>query len=136
MSVIAPKFRLGYLIKGITDNIFWIIVLVTLLAIPAIQIVLIYIDFPVIDGEVWNPFRVLDAMTHPERALPLVKNFMQTDLFKVIAFPGFGFAALIAAAVIFVERKLLAKLQLRVGPFYCGKAVSYTHLTLPTILLV
>ena len=34
MSVIAPKFRLGYLIKGITDNIFWIIILVTLIAVP------------------------------------------------------------------------------------------------------
>jgi len=128
MSVIAPKFRLGYLIKGITDNIFWIIVLLTLIGIPAIQIVLIYIDFPVIDGEIWNPFRVFDAMTHPERALPLVKNFMQTDLFKIVAFPGFGFAALIAAAVIFVERKMLAKLQLRVGPFYCGKVEGILQL--------
>jgi len=128
MSVIAPKFRLGYLIKGITDNIFWIIILVTLIAVPAIQIVLIYIDFPIIDGEIWNPFRVLDAMTHPERALPLVKSFMQTDLFKVVAFPGFGFAALIAAAVIFVERKMLAKLQLRVGPFYCGKVEGILQL--------
>ena len=142
MSVIAPKFRLGYLIKGITDNIFWIIVILTLVGIPVVQIVLIYIDFPIIDGEIWNPFRVLDAMTHPERALPLVKSFMQTDFFKVAAFPGFGFAAAIAGGVIFVERKLLAKLQLRVGPFYCGKVegllqpVSYTHLTLPTILLV
>ena len=128
MSVIAPKFRLSYLIKGITDNIFWIIVLVTLLGIPAIQIILIYIDFPVIDGEIWNPFRVFDAMTHPERALPLVKNFMQTDLFKIVAFPGFGFAALIAAGTIFVERKLLAKLQLRVGPFYCGKVEGILQL--------
>ena len=128
MSVIAPKFRLSYLIKGLTDNIFWIIVLVTLLGIPAIQIVLIYIDFPVIDGEIWNPFRVFDAMTHPERALPLVKNFMQTDLFKIVVFPGFGFAALIAAGTIFVERKLLAKLQLRVGPFYCGKVEGILQL--------
>ena len=128
MSVIAPKFRLGYLIKGIADNIFWIIVLLTLIGIPAVQIVLIYIDFPVIDGEIWNPFRVFDAMTHPERALPLVKNFMQTDLFKVVAFPGFGFAALIAAAIIFVERKMLAKLQLRVGPFYCGKVEGILQL--------
>jgi NADH-quinone oxidoreductase subunit H len=87
MSVIAPKFRLGYLIKGITDNIFWIIVLLTLIGIPVAQIVLIYIDFPVIDGEIWNPFRVYDAITPPDRALPLVKNFMQTDLFKVVAFP-------------------------------------------------
>ena len=94
MSVIAPKFRLSYLIKGITDNIFWIIVLLTLLGIPAIQIVLIYIDFPVIDGEIWNPFRVFDAMTHPERALPLVKNFMQTDLFKIVAFPWIWFCGI------------------------------------------
>jgi len=136
MSVIAPKFRLGYLIKGITDNIFWIIVLVTLMGIPAIQIVLIYIDFPVIDGEIWNPFRVLDAMTHPERALPLVKNFMQTDLFKIVAFPGFGFAALIAAAVIFVERKMLAKLQLRVGPFYCGKVEGILQLMADGLKLI
>jgi NADH-quinone oxidoreductase subunit H len=136
MSVIAPKFRLGYLIKGITDNIFWIIVLVTLLGIPVIQIVLIYIDFPVIDGEIWNPFRVLDAITHPERALPLVQSFMQTDLFKVVAFPGFGFAALIAAAVIFVERKMLAKLQLRVGPFYCGKVEGILQLMADGLKLI
>ena len=136
MSVIAPKFRLGYLIKGITDNIFWIIILVTLIAIPVVQIVLIYIDFPIIDGEIWNPFRVLDAMTHPERALPLVKSFMQTDLFKVVAFPGFGFAALIAAAVIFVERKMLAKLQLRVGPFYCGKVEGILQLMADGLKLI
>ena len=136
MSVIAPKFRLSYLIKGITDNIFWIIVLVTLLGIPAIQIILIYIDFPVIDGEIWNPFRVFDAMTHPERALPLVKNFMQTDLFKIVAFPGFGFAALIAAGTIFVERKLLAKLQLRVGPFYCGKVEGILQLMADGLKLI
>jgi len=46
---------------------------------------------------------------------------MATDIFKVMAFPGFGFAALLAAGTIFVERKMMAKLQLRVGPFYCGK---------------
>ena len=103
MSVIAPKFRLGYLIKGLTDNIFWIIVILTLVGLPVVQIVLIYIDFPIIDGEIWNPFRVLDAMTHPERALPLVKSFMQTDFFKVAAFPGFGFSALMAAVTIFVD---------------------------------
>ena len=128
MSVIAPKFRLGYLIKGVIDNIFWIIILVTLIGIPIIQIVLIYIDFPIVDGEIWDPFRILDAITHPERALPLVTTLLQSDLFKVVAFPGFGFAALIAAATIFIERKMLAKLQLRVGPFYCGKVEGILQL--------
>ena len=43
MSTIAPKFRLGYFIKSITDNMFWAIVLVTLAGIPIMQIALFYI---------------------------------------------------------------------------------------------
>ena len=121
MSVIAPKFRLGYFLKSLTDNIFWIIVLLTLIGIPAIQIVLFYVDLPVLDGELLTPFLAFTMLFHPELAVPLVKSLLYSDFFRVAAFPGFGFAALIAAGTIFVERKMLAKLQLRVGPFYCGK---------------
>lgn len=121
MSVIAPKFRLGYFLKSITDNIFWTIVILTLVGIPLIQIVLFYIDLPVVDGELVNPFLALTWMSHPESLLPLVKALLYTDIFRIAVFPGFGFAALLAAGTIFVERKMLAKLQLRVGPFYCGK---------------
>jgi len=121
LSVIAPKFRLGYFIKSLTDNIFWIIVLVTLIGIPIIMIVLIYIELPVLDGELVTPFLAFTMLFHPELAIPLVKSLMYSDLFRIVAFPGFGFAALIAAGTIFAERKMLAKLQLRVGPFYCGK---------------
>lgn len=121
MSVIAPKFRLSEFIRSILDNVFWIIVLVTLVGIPAIQVVLFYIEMPVIDGELLTPFLALTWLADPSRTLPIVKAFMATDAFKIMAFPGFGFAALLAAGTIFVERKLLAKLQLRVGPFYCGK---------------
>jgi len=121
MSVIAPKFRLGYFIKSLTDNIFWIIVLLTLIGIPVIQIILFYIELPTLEGELLTPFLAFTMLAHPELSIPLVDSFMNTDVFRIIAFPGFGFAALIAAATIFVERKLLAKLQLRVGPFYCGK---------------
>jgi NADH-quinone oxidoreductase subunit H len=46
---------------------------------------------------------------------------IHTDLFRAAVFPGFAFAALIAASTIFIERKLLAKMQLRVGPLYAGK---------------
>ena len=60
-------------------------------------------------------------MADPSRTLPIVKAFLHTTTFRVLAFPGFGFAALLAAATIFVERKFLAKIQLRVGPLYCGK---------------
>lgn len=128
MSVIAPKFRLGYFLKSITDNAFWTVVLLTLVGVPVIQIILFYIDLPVIDGELVNPFLALTWMSHPESALPLLKALMYTDIFRIAVFPGFGFAALIAAGTIFVERKMLAKLQLRVGPFYCGKVEGLLQL--------
>lgn len=121
MSVIAPKFKLSEFIRSILDNVFWIILLVTLIGIPAIQIVLFYVEMPVIDGELLTPFLALTWLADPSRTLPIVKAFMATDMFRIMAFPGFGFAALLAAGTIFVERKMLAKLQLRVGPFYCGK---------------
>ena len=121
MSILAPKFSLGYFIKSILDNVFWTVLIVSLIGIPAIQVVLIYVDLPVVDGELVTPFLALTMLADPSRALPLVHALMASDFFRVAVFPGFGFAALLAAGTIFAERKMLAKLQLRVGPFYCGK---------------
>ena len=121
MSVIAPKFKLSEFIKSLFDNIFWILLLMVLVGVPAVFIVLLAIELPVIDGELLTPFLALTLLSDPSRLLPLVHAFMATDIFRVAVFPGFGFAALLAAGTIFVERKMLAKLQLRVGPFYCGK---------------
>lgn len=121
MSVIAPKFKLSEFIKSLLDNIFWVLLLMTIVGIPAVQIALFYIEMPVINGELLTPFLAFTWLADPTRILPVVHAFMATDLFRIAAFPGFGFAALLAAGTIFVERKMLAKLQLRVGPFYCGK---------------
>ena len=128
MSVIAPNFKFSEFVKSILDNAFWILLIFTLVGIPAVQIVLFYIEMPVIDGELITPFLALTWLADPSRTLPILKAFMHTDLFRIAAFPGFGFAALIAAGTIFVERKMLAKLQLRVGPFYCGKVEGILQL--------
>ncbi len=121
MSVIAPKFKLSGFIKSLLDNIFWVILLLNLIGIPVIFIILFVIPMPVINGELLTPFLALSWLVNPTRTLFIVQAFMETDIFRVIAFPGFGFAALLAAGTIFVERKMMAKIQLRVGPFYCGK---------------
>ena len=121
MSVIAPKFKLSEFIKSLLDNIFWALLLLVLVGVPAIFMVLFYIELPVIHGELLTPFLAFTSLINPTFTLPVIHAFMATDLFRVAAFPGFGFAALLAAGTIFVERKMLAKLQLRVGPFYCGK---------------
>jgi NADH-quinone oxidoreductase subunit H len=136
MSVIAPKFRLGYFLKSVIDNIFWIIILVTLIAIPAIQIVLFYMDLPVIEGELLTAFFAFTLIFNPQMQVPLIKALIHSDLFRIAAFPGFGFAALIAAGTIFVERKMLAKLQLRVGPFYCGKIEGLLQLAADGLKLI
>jgi len=128
MSVIAPKFKLSEFIKSLTDTIFWTIFIVVLIGIPAIMMILFVVEMPVIDGELLTPFLALTWLADPSRILPVVKAFMATDIFRVMAFPGFGFAALIAAGTIFVERKMMAKLQLRVGPFYCGKVEGILQL--------
>ncbi|HJM46081.1 MAG TPA: complex I subunit 1 family protein, partial [Candidatus Nitrosopelagicus sp.] len=66
-------------------------------------------------------FLAFTWLFNPTMQIPLIKSLLYSDLFRIVVFPGFGFAAIIAAGTIFVERKMLAKLQLRVGPFYCGK---------------
>jgi len=121
MSVIAPKFKLSEFIKSLLDNVFWILLIMVLVGIPLVFMVLFAIEMPVINGELLTPFLALTWIADPSRTLPIIKAFMTTDIFRVAVFPGFGFAALLAAGTIFVERKMLAKLQLRVGPFYCGK---------------
>jgi NADH-quinone oxidoreductase subunit H len=128
MSVIAPNFKLSEFIKSLLDNVFWILLIFTLIGIPAVMFILFYIEMPVIEGELLTPFLALTWLADPSRSIPILKAFMATDLFRIAAFPGFGFAALIAAGTIFVERKMLAKLQLRVGPFYCGKVEGILQL--------
>ena len=89
--------------------------------LPLIFVVLFYAPLPLANGEVLTPFLFLSMVVDPTRTLPIIQFFMQTDLFRVAVFPGFTYAALIAAVTIFVERKFLAKMQLRVGPLYAGK---------------
>lgn len=128
MSVIAPKFKLSEFIRSLTNDLFWIIVVMTLAGIPLVQIALFYVNLPVVGGSLVTPFLALTWLADPSRLLPLIKALMVTDIFRIAVFPGFGFAALLAAATIFVERKMLAKMQLRVGPFYCGKVEGLLQL--------
>ncbi len=136
MSVIAPNFKLSEFIKSILDVGFWVLLLFVLIGLPAVFMILFFIEMPIINGELLTPFLALSWLADPTRTLPIIKAFMTTDLFRIAAFPGFGFAALIAASTIFAERKMMAKLQLRVGPFYCGKIEGILQLMADGLKLV
>lgn len=112
------------------------LLIVTLVALPLIFIILFYVPLPLANGEVLTPYLFLSMVVDPTRTLPILQFFMQTDLFRIAIFPGFTYAALIAAVTIFVERKFLAKMQLRVGPLYAGKIEGIFQLLADGLKLV
>src|SRR5918996_4702083 len=133
----APKeFRFGNFVGSLIWLIFWILIIVSLVGLPLIFIILFYVPLPPINGEVLTPYLFLSMMVDPTRTLPIIDFLIHTDLFRIAVFPGFTFAALIAAATIFVERKFLAKMQLRVGPLYAGKIEGILQLMADGLKLI
>jgi NADH-quinone oxidoreductase subunit H len=120
MATVPKDFRFGNFLASIIWIILVVIVALTLVILPLTFIVLFYLPLPPVNGEVLTPYLFLSMVVDPTRTLPIIKFLIHTTPFKVIVFPGFVFAAIIAAATIFVERKFLAKMQLRVGPLYAG----------------
>ena len=116
--------------------ILWILIIVSLVGLPLIFIILFYLPLPPVNGDVLTPYLFLSMMVDPTRTLPILHFIIHTDLFKVAVFPGFAFAALLAAVTIFVERKFLAKMQLRIGPLYCGKIEGILQLLADGLKLI
>ena len=120
MASFPETFRFGEFAGSLLWLVFWIIVIVTLVGLPLIFIVLFYVPLPEIDGEVLTPYLFLTSILYPQSMVPVIETLLDSTLFKVAVFPGFTYGALIAAATIFIERKFLAKMQLRVGPLYAS----------------
>src|ERR671912_373886 len=133
----APKdFRFGNFVGSLVWLIFWIIVIVSLVGLPLIFIILFYIPLPYSNGEVITPYLFLSMIVDPTRTIPIINFLIHTDIFRAAVFPGFMYAALIAATTIFVERKFLAKMQLRTGPLYAGKVEGILQLMADGLKLI
>ena len=136
MATAPREFRFGNFVGSLLWLIFWILIIVSLVGLPLIFIILFYVPLPPINGEVLTPYLFLSMMVDPTRTLPIINYLIHTDLFRIAVFPGFTFAALIAAATIFIERKFLAKMQLRVGPLYAGKIEGILQLAADGLKLI
>jgi NADH-quinone oxidoreductase subunit H len=133
----APQdFRFGNFVASIVWLVFWILIIVTLIGLPLIFIILFYVPLPPVNGEVLTPYLFFSMMVDPSRTLPIIKFLIHTDIFRVAVFPGFSYAALLAAATIFIERKFLAKMQLRIGPLYAGKIEGILQLIADGLKLI
>ncbi len=136
MATYPQNFRFGEFVGSLIWLIFWILIIIALVGLPLIFIVLFYVPLPPVNGEVLTPYLFLTMMVDPTRTLPIIKFLIHTDLFRITTFPGFSYAAIIAAATIFIERKFLAKMQLRVGPLYAGKIEGILQLIADGLKLI
>ena len=136
MATYPQNFRFGEFVGSLIWLIFWILIIVTLVVLPLIFIILFFIPLPPVGDEVLTPYLFLTMIVDPSRTIPIIEHQMTTDFFRVAALPGFTYAALIAAATIFIERKFLAKMQLRVGPLYAGKIEGILQLIADGLKLI
>lgn len=121
-------------VKRVLTIVFWVLIILPMVILP------IFYFFYVLPIEISCGFSMLNCTRHidwslalymfdPSKMNPLDPNSFISQaglgihslLFRAGAFPGLTFAALFATAVIWYERKLLAKMQYRVGPLYAGR---------------
>jgi len=121
----ATQFSFTEFLKSLLQLAFRVLLIFTLIILPLIFIVLFFVPTPEIEGIEITPYLLLSRMVNPDIGLPLLRATMETTFFRVAVFPGFTFAALFATVIIFFERKFLAKMQLRVGPYYAGREVFW-----------
>jgi NADH-quinone oxidoreductase subunit H len=114
--------------------VFWVLVILPMVALPIFY--LIYVlpvefqcNFSVLNCTHRIDWSVALYMFDPSKMNPFDPNSYLSQiglganglLFKLSTFPGFTFAALLSSMVIWYERKLLAKMQYRIGPLYAGR---------------
>ncbi|MGI0039173.1 MAG: complex I subunit 1/NuoH family protein, partial [Nitrososphaera sp.] len=132
----TESFRFGEFIGSVLWLVFWVLIIFSLVGLPLLFVVLFYVPLPPLGDVPLTPYLFLTMVVDPTRTVPIIKFLIHTDLFRVAAFPGFMYAALIAAATIFIERKFLAKMQLRYGPLYVGKVEGILQLMADGLKLI
>lgn len=106
-------------VKHIIKLVFWVLLLIPFIALP-----IYYFAYTLLGVNLLDIFAL--ATTKPEEFIKFQLQLISTEptrsLFLWTAFPGFTFAAVFSAILMaYVERKFVAKIQLRVGPQYAGR---------------
>lgn len=125
-------------VRRVLEIIFWILVAIPMILIPIILVVYVlpvefschfsllscnqHIDWSAIlymvSPQELNPF-------NPTSFLHQIGLGATSPIFKSSFFPGISFAAILSSFVIWYERKLLAKMQYRIGPQYAGRVEGW-----------
>ena len=125
-------------VRRVLEIVFWVLIFVPLIIFPVFFVVYV---LPV---EFSCNFSMLNCAQHINWSIPLylfspsqLNPFDPTSfisqmglgatsiIFKSSFFPGISFAAILSSFVIWYERKLIAKMQYRVGPQYAGRVEGW-----------
>lgn len=104
----------GGFVRHIVWLLLWVLLIVAVASVPA---------YFVLNAFGINLLTLLLAgPTSPQALLAMTQTEPIRTIILFTTFPGFTFAALFSSIImIWVERKFVAKIQLRVGPQYAGK---------------
>ena len=97
-------------LKRILSILFWLLLLSPIILFP-----ILFLVIPILGISIPTTNEVLVALIDPIKGIQLANKYgvgPSSTFFKIAAFPGFTFAALIATLTILYERKLIAKVQL------------------------
>jgi len=105
-------------IRHIVKLVLWVVLLTPLFILP-----IYYVSYTLFGKSFVDIFSLT---TNPGALMAYMTQLMATEptksLFEFTTFPGFTFAALFSTVfMVWVERKFIANVQLRVGPDYAGK---------------
>jgi NADH-quinone oxidoreductase subunit H len=105
-------------IRHIIKLVLWVVLLTPLVVLPTYFFV-----YTILGRSFVN---ILTLSLNPSQLIAFVMQVTTTEptksLFEFTTFPGFTFAALFSTVfMVWVERKFIAKVQLRVGPEYAGR---------------
>lgn len=114
--------------------VFWLLIILPMIILPIFYLVYVLpvefqCGFNLLTCAVKPNWTLAIDMFNPAEMNPFVSSSFISQLglgansmlFKSAAFPGLTFASVLASFVIWGERKILAKMQYRVGPKYAGR---------------
>jgi NADH-quinone oxidoreductase subunit H len=121
-------------VKRVLTIVFWVLIILPMIIIPVFFLVYVLpvefaCNFSLLSCSQKIDWSFAINLFNPAYLSPFSPTSIPSQLglgfngliFKSAAFPGLTFAAVLASFVIWYERKLLAKMQYRVGPLYAGR---------------
>jgi NADH-quinone oxidoreductase subunit H len=125
-------------ILRILKIVFWLLIVLPMILLPIFYFVYVLpvefqCGFNLLTCSIKVNWNLALDMFNPAELNPFVSNSYISQLglganspmFRAAVFPGLSFAAIVASYVIWGERKILAKMQYRVGPLYAGRVEGW-----------